>query len=71
MKKSTSLEYLYNKPQYVNYQIIAGPRPDDVCLRDIVFDAYDLQIRQLDKSKLRPNARGRLEGSGKAVGALF
>ena len=71
MKTKDNLEYLYNKPQYVNYQVVVGPKPDAVCLRDIIFDDYDMKIRQIDKSKLRPNARGRLEASTEPVGALF
>lgn len=51
MKSRNNLDYLNNKPQYIQYEVIAGQtenlHPINLC--DVVFDDYDWKIRQMEK----------------------
>lgn len=47
-QKSTELNYLRKPPIMLRYVVVAGPKVEDIQLRDVIFDEYDLRIRKLD-----------------------
>jgi hypothetical protein len=46
-KIPASLEYLQNKPKYINWKVIAGPKLHFLQMYDVIFDDIDLKIRKL------------------------
>ena len=53
MKKSTDLDYLYNKPKIVAWKHVVGPELDYCQMHDLVFDEYDYRIRQLSYKQVQ------------------
>lgn len=45
-----NLDYLNEKPQRINWQIVAGPEVHSIQMHDVVYDDYDFKIRQLEIS---------------------
>jgi len=39
--------YLENKPKYVDWKVVAGGKISSIQTYDVVFDDYDLKIRQI------------------------
>ncbi len=42
-----SMNYLGNKPRIVNWKVIAGGELSAIQKYDVIFDDYDLKIRQI------------------------
>lgn len=51
MKKNRhlNLDYLRNQPKTIYWRVIAGSGLSDIQSYDLVFDDYDLKIRQIEK----------------------
>lgn len=43
-------DYLLNKPKRINWKIVAGEELSKIQMYDLVFDDYDLKIRQIAKT---------------------
>jgi hypothetical protein len=51
-KVLTNLDYLYNKPKIIYWEVVAGPSLHPLQMYDVIYDSHDLKIRKLDKSML-------------------
>jgi len=45
--KSSDVDYILDKPKRINWVVIAGPGLSPIQSYDLVFDDYDLKIRQI------------------------
>lgn len=64
-----NLDYLNNTPEYIQYQVVAGPTENlhSINLRDIVFDDFDWKIRQMEKPVEDTTLECHLNGLGSSV----
>lgn len=46
-ERPKELEYLYSKPKKIRWKWVAGPELLEAQEYDLVYDAYDFKIRQL------------------------
>lgn len=50
-KIKVNLDYLHNPPKKIYWEVVAGYRPSEIQMYDIVFDDIDYKIRGLTKCK--------------------
>ncbi len=47
-KSKLDMNYLLNKPKKIGWKVIAGGKLSQIQRYDLIFDDYDLKIRQLE-----------------------
>ena len=47
-KTKNALNYIYNTPKTIRWRVIAGGELSEIQSYDLVYDNYDLKIRQLE-----------------------